>query len=230
MEKPSENGLAAIRRVVGVLEEDIVFGRLRPRERLIEEDLVARFDVKRHGIRRALVELEHMGMVIRIPGRGARVRDFTPQEIDHLYGLREMLEAEAARQIPLPPAQDYLSALETLCEEHSDAVDRSDLATAFRANIRFHTVMFSACGNPYLVEAIEYFAMKSHAIRSYSIANRALLELVRDEHRRMVDAIRMTDRETLVSLCLSHLKPSREAYLEANQAIVAVRQTERGKF
>lgn len=214
MEKPTSTGLAAIQRIVKQLEEDIVFGRLRPRERLIEEDLVARFAVKRHGIRQALVELEHMGMVVRLPAKGARVRDFTPREIEHLYGLREMLETEAARQIPLPLEPATMDALEGLCATHSDAVDRGDLVTAFRTNIRFHSVMFSACGNPYLAEAIEYFAMKSHAIRSYSIANRRLLEQVRQEHLRMLRAIREGDHEALVALCRDHLKPSRQAYLE----------------
>ena len=52
-------------KVIERLEEDIVFGRRRPRERLVEEDLVAQFGAKKHVIRQALAELERMGLVER---------------------------------------------------------------------------------------------------------------------------------------------------------------------
>ena len=58
------------------LEEEIALGLLRPRQRLVEDDLLARFNVKRHVVRQVLAELELMGMVTRRPNRGATVRDF----------------------------------------------------------------------------------------------------------------------------------------------------------
>src|SRR5690606_32587948 len=65
----------AMETVVRRLEEEIVLGRLRPRERLLEEDLARAFDTKRHVVRAALAELESMGIVVRQPNRGAAVRD-----------------------------------------------------------------------------------------------------------------------------------------------------------
>lgn len=53
--------------VVSTLEEDIVLGRLHPRERLVEDDLMRRFSVKRHVIRQALSDLEQMAVVERAP-------------------------------------------------------------------------------------------------------------------------------------------------------------------
>ena len=38
----------AVSQAVAALEEDIVFGRLHPRERLTEDELMARFGMKRH--------------------------------------------------------------------------------------------------------------------------------------------------------------------------------------
>ena len=53
--------------VVSSLEEDIVLGRLHPRERLIEDELMRRFAAKRHVVRRALEDLQQMGVVERVP-------------------------------------------------------------------------------------------------------------------------------------------------------------------
>jgi DNA-binding FadR family transcriptional regulator len=42
--------------IVGAPEEDILFGRLRTRERLIEDERIERFGATRHVVRQALVE------------------------------------------------------------------------------------------------------------------------------------------------------------------------------
>jgi DNA-binding GntR family transcriptional regulator len=44
--------------VAKVLGEDIIFGRLAPGTRLVEDHLIARFGATRHYIRQALYELE----------------------------------------------------------------------------------------------------------------------------------------------------------------------------
>src|SRR5262245_2069406 len=87
--------------IVRKLEEDIVLGRRHPRERLVEQDLCADFDTHRGDVRLALFELEKMGIVERIPNRGAIVRDLTPKEVLEIYAVREELEVMAARILPL---------------------------------------------------------------------------------------------------------------------------------
>ena len=57
-----------------------MLGRLHPRERLIEDELMRRFGVKRHVVRRGLADLERMGVVERVPNRGAMVRAYRADE------------------------------------------------------------------------------------------------------------------------------------------------------
>ena len=59
------------------LEEDIIFGRLKPGERLREEALLDRFGHSRHFIRAAFVRLEKKGIVVRTRNVGAAVRAFS---------------------------------------------------------------------------------------------------------------------------------------------------------
>src|SRR5690242_12134860 len=72
---------ARARQVAQALEEDIVLGWLQPRERLIEEDLATRFEVKRHVVREAIAELERMGLVERVQNKGAAVRMLSPTDV-----------------------------------------------------------------------------------------------------------------------------------------------------
>lgn len=205
----------ALKAIIDQLEEDIVFGQRHPRERLVEDDLVVEFGAKKHVIRQALAGLERMGLVERIRNKGAQVRDYSPDDVRQIFAVRKILEAEAARQIPLPADPELIAALEAIFSEYSEAVVEGDLRQTFRSNIRFHQILFSACGNPYLVEAIEQFALKSHAIRSYSLTNHNLLQQSRDDHRQMIDSLREGDPETLINTCIEHLKPSEIAYIAA---------------
>lgn len=205
----------ALKAIIDQLEEDIVFGQRHPRERLVEDDLVVEFGAKKHVIRQALADLERMGLVERIRNKGAQVRDYSPDDVRQIFAVRKILEAEAARQIPLPADPELIAALEAIFSEYSEAVVEGDLRQTFRSNIRFHQILFSACGNPYLVEAIEQFALKSHAIRSYSLTNHNLLQQSRDDHRQMINSLREGDPETLINTCIEHLKPSEIAYIAA---------------
>ncbi len=205
--------------VVEQLEEDVVFGRLRPRERLIEEDLVERFAVKRHIIRQALIELERMGIVIRQRGKGARVCEFSPVEVANLYAVRALLEEKAARLIPLPADKELIKELTAIHRTHAKSVKAGDLREIFRANVRFHQVLFEACGNAYLAEAINVYATKSNVIRFYVGRDPQMFDGSRDEHGEMIEALKKGDREWLVNLCTEHLKPSPKAYIEAYQGM-----------
>lgn len=205
--------------VVEQLEEDIVFGRLRPRERLVEEELVERFGVKRHIIRQGLVELERVGVVVRLRGKGARVCEFTPEEVEQLYAVRELLEARAAGLIPLPADKELVKELTAIHRAHGKAVDVGDLKTIYRANIRFHQVLYAACGNPYLSEAINLFAMKANVIRFYVGRDPRMFAGSREQHAQMIETLKNGQRDELVELCVQHLRPSPKAYIEAYRTL-----------
>ena len=60
--RTSHDGQAEI---IKLIEEDIIFGRLAPGSRLVEDVLMARYGATRHFIRQALVHLERAGVVRR---------------------------------------------------------------------------------------------------------------------------------------------------------------------
>jgi len=204
-----------VRGIAATLEEEIVLGWLMPRERLVEEELAERLDVKRHVVREALAELERVGLVERVPNRGAFVKLLEPTEVRQIYSVREALETLAAEQIPLPAPDELLSQLQQIQDAHSSAVASGDARAAFRANMAFHESLFAACGNPHLVELIQAMAQKVHGARSITAASAEHLALARDEHLGMIEAIRAGDRPRLVALCRRHLGPSRDAYIAA---------------
>jgi DNA-binding GntR family transcriptional regulator len=210
---------AQVRRAVETLEEDIAFGYMHPRERLVEDELRARFGLKRHVVRQVLAELEQMGLVERKKNIGALVKSYSVKEVIDLYAVRDILETSCARHIALPVAPEKLAELDAIQQRHDDAVRDSNLHVAFRMNIAFHKAFFALSDNATLTEMIELAAQRAHVIRSLSMVVPQYLEKARRDHREMIDALRQCDQERLVALCRDHLLPSRDAYIEQQRRL-----------
>lgn len=208
-----------VRMAVETLEEDIAFGYMHPRERLVEDELRARFGLKRHIVRQVLAELEQMGLVERKKNIGALVKSYSVKEVIDLYFVRDILETSCARQIALPVDPEKLDELEAIQQRHDDAVRDSNLHVAFRMNLAFHKAFFALSNNAALTEMIELGAQRAHVIRSLSMVNPRKLEKARRDHHEMIKALRQCDQERLVALCRDHLLPSRDAYIEQQRRL-----------
>jgi DNA-binding GntR family transcriptional regulator len=207
--------------VVAAVEEDIAFGRLGPRARLTEDEMMARFEVKRHVAREVLARLEQIGIVVRVPNRGAAVRAFTAQEVEKIYYMRTALQSVAAGLIRLPADRALIERLRRLHAAHGGELQRSDLRAAYRLNNEFHDALYGACGNEFLAAEVRRFADMASAIRAPRIADPALLAQAREEHAAMIDALERGDRERLVSLCVEHINPGKQAYLAMARAMAS---------
>jgi DNA-binding GntR family transcriptional regulator len=207
--------------VVAAVAEDIAFGRLGPRARLTEDDMMARFEVKRHVAREVLARLDQIGVVARVPNRGAAVRSFTAQEVEQIYFMRTALQSVAAGLIPLPADRALIERLRRIHAAHGAELQRNELRAAYRLNNEFHDALYGACGNPFLVESVRRFADMASVIRAPRIADPALLAQAREEHAAMIDALERGDRERLVSLCVEHINPGKQAYLAMARAMAS---------
>jgi DNA-binding GntR family transcriptional regulator len=216
---PPADDLSDVAAAVRVLEEDIVLGRLHPRERLIEDDLIRRFGFKRHAAREALAELVKLGLAERKKNVGSEVRAFSAKEVLELYQLRELLESEAARLLPCPLPGDSLQILIDIQRLHDQAVAAQDLRAVFHANKRFHETLFGFCENGVLHKAIQEYARQTHPIRFSSLVDAAYRERARQEHWGMIEALRDGRRNDLIDLCRNHLAPSRDTYLALNRPL-----------
>lgn len=202
--------------IVAFIKHNIIFGRMRPRERLIEEDLTSQFDTSRHLVRAAMVELEQLGLVTRRPNKGATVRDFTVEEVEQIYQIRALLQAEAAKQIPMPAPPELIRDLEQIHADYCAAYDAGDLQKICTLNNEFHARIWDACRNTTLVGLIDRLWTETLGIRCYGIGDPQLLKIARDEHGQMIKLLQEGDLENFVQLTVQHMQPSLEAYKRAH--------------
>lgn len=213
--KQGRSTQGAIETIVRELENDIVLGYLHPRERLVEDSLIDRFQAKRYTVREALVRLERLGLIERHANRGAIVRALKPSEVEEIYSVREILEAAASREVLRRATADDIKRIIDAQRQHDDAVKHGDPKAVFRSNIVFHRTFFLACGNSELLSAIELFAQKAHPVRSLAISHPEYLKRAQSEHWMIIDALRDKREQELLTMCREHIHAAKDEYLEA---------------
>jgi DNA-binding GntR family transcriptional regulator len=206
--------------VIDSIKSDIIVGRLRPREHLIEEEIRAKFDASRHIVRAAFVTLERMGLIILRPNRGAIVRDFSVQQVEHLYEVRMVLQREAARRLPMPIPSEALAELEAIHARYCRAQEAGDLLEVNYCNDAFHRRIWTMCPNRYLADTIDRMWIETTGIRWYGVGDPTLLINSRRDHATMIEQLKVGDREGFVFLSVEHIIPPLQAFRRAHQANV----------
>ncbi|NKX42744.1 GntR family transcriptional regulator [Rhodobacteraceae bacterium R_SAG2] len=201
--------------VIDQIEEDIVFGLYPPGSRIVEDVLQKRFGLSRYLLRSILGELESRGLVTRVPNRGALIKEPTPDEIDDLYEIREILELQAAARTPLPIPKEGLKRLEDLVETHAEAASEGDLRRVFRLNVALHRHQYSFCQNEMLRGVVEEYSRRVHSIRAVKYSEPGHLDVVVAQHREILEAMRQCDTERYVAAVRVHLPDSSIAYRRA---------------
>ncbi|ROO88297.1 GntR family transcriptional regulator [Actinocorallia herbida] len=185
---------------------DILAGALAPGERLIEEQLTARFGISRAPLREALRLLGQQGLVEHLPRRGVRVAELSAADVDELFGLRDVLERYAV-EIALPGPvvlADLASALESM-----DAAARAgDLLAENDAHHRFHLAVVSLSGHRQLLLAYEPVILKLQLHMAANLRLEAAALSAPEEgvarHRRLFEAIASGDPVLALAGLVSH--------------------------
>ncbi len=191
--------------VTGRLREEILSGALAPGDRLIEEQLTARFGISRAPLREALRLLGQQGLVEHLPRRGVRVAELSARDVDELFGLRDVLERHAVGSaLPGPVA---LADLAAALEDMDRAAAAGDALTESEAHRGFHLALVALAGQRQLLLAYEPVILKLQLYMAANLRREAELRAPEEgvaRHRRLYEAIASGDQETALAALASH--------------------------
>jgi DNA-binding GntR family transcriptional regulator len=206
------------------LRRAIVAGELRPGKRVPQEEIAARIGVSVVPVREALRVLEGEGQLTYRPRRGYFVTELHVEDLVEIYGLRELLEARAARRALALLDDDGLERIMRAAAECADVAGAGDVAKTLSANRRFHLALFDAPGQPHLLKLIRTLWDATESYRALYYNTAAERAAAVDAHDRIVDAVRERDGDRLVAELDAH----RERALDALTQILAPRVEKAG--
>jgi DNA-binding GntR family transcriptional regulator len=184
------------------LSERIMAGAFGPGDRLRESAIAAELGVARNTIREAVRILELTGLVRYEVNRGAVVIAPTPERIEALYTARERLETAAIARTPRP---EQLQAITDAFEDLQEAA-RTGHGIVDR-DLAFHQKIVALLDSTRLDE---FFASLTKELRFYLtvLSKTETPEEVVAEHKAILDAIRLGDRDRAVAEIRAHVEVS----------------------
>jgi DNA-binding GntR family transcriptional regulator len=192
-------------RVVDVLREEIMLGKLADGERLIEDQIARRLQTSRGPVREALRQLEHEGLVVSYPYRGAVVLGVSDEEVQHvLIPIRLTLERYC-----------FLKALERMTDADfaelakevwlmGEAARADDLMAAVEADIRFHEFVLAHSGQQH---SSQLWGAIAPRIRAYFFRYGRVSDLARiaSEHNDLLVAMQTRKPSVLTRALEAHI-------------------------
>ena len=195
-----------VRRAV---EEKIIYGELMPGSRLFEEELVEQFNISRSPIREALKILEHDGLVLIEPRRGARVAQLSITDLDEVYATRVALESLAAAQAAEHCGEDEKERLYEDLSGLENAFATELPQEFFKANVTITNSIHEISRNKTLARLLRSIAKQSFRYRylAYSMEP-DLMKISVGSNRTLVEAIVANDSWLARSVMESILRQS----------------------
>jgi DNA-binding GntR family transcriptional regulator len=205
------------------LRRRLVAGRYAPGDRIAADVIAGELDVSAIPVREALRVLLAEGRVEYVAHRGYRVTRLSYEEIDEIFLICRLLEAEALRRgVPALDAaavrrmRGLLAELEAALPEGGDDALRG-LVAAHRA---FHFVPMECADVPRLVAEVgRMWDTTAHYRGLCVFADAATYRAAHAEHRAILAACEARDAERVVALMDRH----RQHVLERMRQVVPPR-------
>jgi DNA-binding GntR family transcriptional regulator len=146
------------------IKSAVMLGELKAGDRVKEEEIAERLGLSRTPIRPALQMLAAQGFIQMLHHQGARVVDWSNQDLAEITDLRALLEGFGARIAArkITPAQiEELKQLVTEMEAAAQRGSAADLEAITELNSQFHMTIIQASGNRRLGEVIGNLAHPS---------------------------------------------------------------------
>jgi DNA-binding GntR family transcriptional regulator len=200
----------------------IISGKLRPGQRMIQQRLARQMGVSQSVVREAMLELQGTGLVESVDNLGMFVSAIDLKKLLEAYQVREMLEGLAARLCcQTANARDVRDLTEMAERVYELGVNHQDRE---RANLdrHFHDRIFEIAHNGVLGR----LAGTYHIVRLV-VLKQTPHENVRQDHLRIIEAIRQNDPDAAELTARQHVVNARrmiEQQISANEFEFAIGQ------
>jgi DNA-binding GntR family transcriptional regulator len=182
------------------LRQDILLGRLRPRDHLVEVDLAERLQVSRTPVRESLQRLAADGLIVSLRRRWV-VYEHTLEEIADIYEVRMALEGYAARLACQRATAAQLDELDAWFDARPSG---TGMFPEF--NTRFHELITEAANNPYfqrLADSNRFYTFNNQLAQHY---DRQDVDDSNAQHEQILAAILARDPDAAEQAARAHVE------------------------
>jgi DNA-binding GntR family transcriptional regulator len=196
--------------------KSMIFEReLLPGTKIYQDKLAQELGISRTPLVGALKKLEQERLIMAIPRRGFFVREFSREEMIHIFELREVLEGLAARRASMIITPEQIEKLTRFFQGVKISNDPKDIKRYAEEDRRFHNFLMEIGGNDLLTSILG-----TYSVVTFSYLGGFQEGLVRHpretlhEHLALIKAICKRDAAKAEEFARLHLINSRERLIK----------------
>ncbi|MCM8732454.1 GntR family transcriptional regulator [Hephaestia sp. GCM10023244] len=137
------------------LRDAIISGELQGGDRILEQEWSTTLGIGQPTLREAMRELEHQGLLHKLPQRGTYVTQLSPDDYRQIMEVRIPLEVMAIERAAARMTPELAADLTEIVETMAGTENDTDVRRFHDCDVMFHRRIWEAAGNPYLRDLLE---------------------------------------------------------------------------
>lgn len=214
LDYPVEKPLTLRERIVDFIKDSVVSGRLKPGERVPEQEIAENLGISRTPIREAFRQLESEGFISVTPRKGAVVSPITDKDVNEFYAIKSLLEGFAAKTACTKLTQKDIKRLESLNSQMGRCAEKSDVKGFFKLDYQFHDIFLKACGNEKLCAMVYQLVQQFERFRITALSVPGRMTDSVKQHRDIIEAFRESNVALVESLVMANAEKSGHMLVE----------------
>ena len=202
------------KQVYDAIVADIVQGRLRPGERIVQEQIADLLGVSRQPVQQAVLLLRNEGLLHDGPGRGVIVAPLDLARVRTMYEVRAVLEGLAFRKAAMINSERARRLAPALLAQGHEAVASGSVPLMVAADMKFHGFIYDLAVNPLIGSTLQAQWACTQRVMAEALWRDEASRDIWNQHECMIDAVIAADGDKAERLAREHIMESAEFMID----------------
>lgn len=189
--------------VLDDLRRRILIGDFKPGRKINESEIAARLGVSRSPVREAFRVLEREGLIITLPRKGSYITDISPQDVEEIFELRELLECHAIDTIRKRAIKSPHDMDKHIEEVEKDLRKEPDTFTVISG---FHYNLVEMSQNYRLIELYKILGVPLMRYQLIYLSKKGQRDISLEHHQGLVDILKAGNYPAAKRLLKRHIR------------------------
>jgi DNA-binding GntR family transcriptional regulator len=184
---------------------EIASGKLKPGERIIQEQIAQELGVSRQPVQQALLLLKNQGVLRDAAGRGLLVTSLDPTQVRQMYDMRAVIEGLAFRKAAENNPERAKKLGPALIQNGRKSVKSGLVAQMIAADIKFHDFIYALSDNPLIAPAMQVQWTNTQRVMGEVLMRDETPRDIWDQHEALLKAVMAGDGAAAEALARQHI-------------------------
>ncbi len=184
---------------------EIAAGKLKPGERIIQEQIAQVLGVSRQPVQQALLLLKNQGVLRDAAGRGLIVAPLDLGQVRNMYDIRAVIEGLAFRKAAENNPERAKKFGPALIQSGRKGVKSGSVAAMIDADIRFHDFIYELSENPLIAPTIEAQWTNTQRVMGEVLMRDETPRDIWDQHEALLEAVMAGDGAKAETMARQHI-------------------------